>query len=35
MTWSQLLAWADDDTLAEWIEGEVSVTSPESEQNDP
>jgi len=30
MTYEQFLAWADEDTLAEWVNGEVVMTSPSS-----
>ena len=30
MTYEQFLAWADEDTLAEWVDGEVVMTSPAS-----
>jgi len=30
MTYDEFLAWADEDTLAEWVDGEVVVTSPAS-----
>jgi Uma2 family endonuclease len=30
MTYEEFLAWADEDTLAEWVDGEVIVTSPAS-----
>ncbi len=32
MTYEEFLAWADEDTLAEWVEGEVIMTSPASLQ---
>ena len=28
MSWEQFLDWMDEDTLAEWVDGEVVVTSP-------
>jgi Uma2 family endonuclease len=28
MTYEEFLAWADEDTLAEWVNGEVVITSP-------
>lgn len=28
MTYEEFLAWADEDTLAEWVDGEVVMTSP-------
>ena len=28
MTYEQFLAWADEDTHAEWVNGEVVMTSP-------
>ncbi|MFN8533060.1 MAG: Uma2 family endonuclease [Dehalococcoidia bacterium] len=34
MSWEQYLDWLDEDTLAEWIDGEVLLTSPDNEQND-
>lgn len=30
MTYEEFLAWADEDTLAEWVDGEVVMTSPAS-----
>lgn len=33
MTYEDFLAWADEDTLAEWVEGEVIMTSPASLQH--
>lgn len=30
MTYEEFLAWADEDTLAEWVNGEVVMTSPAS-----
>lgn len=30
MTYEEFLAWADEDTLAEWVNGEVIMTSPAS-----
>lgn len=30
MTFEQFLAWADEDTLAEWVEGEVVLMTPAS-----
>ncbi len=33
MTYQEFLAWADEDTLAEWVEGEVIVTSPASKRH--
>ncbi len=30
MTYEEFLAWADEDTLAEWVDGEVMMTSPAS-----
>jgi len=33
MTYEEFLAWADEDTLAEWIDGEVVVYSPASKQH--
>ncbi len=31
MTYEEFLAWADEDTLAEWVDGEVVMTSPASQ----
>ena len=28
VTWEEFLAWADDSTRAEWVDGEIIVTSP-------
>ena len=33
MTYEEFLAWADEDTLAEWVDGEVVMTSPASRQH--
>jgi Uma2 family endonuclease len=33
MTYEEFLAWADEDTLAEWIDGEVIMTSPASRRH--
>ncbi len=33
MTYEEFLAWADEDTLAEWVDGEVIMTSPASAQH--
>lgn len=33
MTYEEFLAWADEDTLAEWVDGEVVMTSPASKQH--
>ncbi len=30
MTYEEFLAWADEDTLAEWVDGEVKMYSPAS-----
>ena len=30
MTYEEFLEWADEDTLAEWVDGEVIMTSPAS-----
>jgi Uma2 family endonuclease len=30
MSFEQFLAWADEDTLAEWVDGQVVMTSPAS-----
>lgn len=31
MTYEEFLAWADEDTWAEWVDGEVIYMSPVSE----
>jgi Uma2 family endonuclease len=31
MTYEEFLAWADEDTLAEWVNGEMVMTSPASD----
>ncbi len=31
MTYEEFLAWADEDTLAEWVDGEIIMTSPASD----
>jgi Uma2 family endonuclease len=31
MSYEEFLAWADEDTLAEWVDGEVIMTSPASQ----
>ncbi len=33
MTYEEFLAWADEDTLAEWVDGEVVARSPESDRH--
>ena len=33
MTYEEFLAWADEDTLAEWVDGEVVMTSPASKRH--
>jgi Uma2 family endonuclease len=33
MTYEEFLAWADEDTLAEWVDGEVVLYSPASDQH--
>jgi len=33
MTYEEFLAWADEDTLAEWVDGEIVMTSPASRQH--
>ena len=33
MTYDEFLAWADEDTLAEWVDGEVVMTSPASNRH--
>ena len=33
MTYEEFLAWADEDTLAEWVNGEVLMTSPASSEH--
>ena len=30
MTYQEFLNWADEDTLAEWVNGKVIMTSPAS-----
>jgi hypothetical protein len=30
MTYDEFLEWADEDTLAEWVDGEVIMSSPAS-----
>jgi Uma2 family endonuclease len=32
MTYEEFLAWADEDTLAEWVDGEVVMYSPASKR---
>jgi len=33
LTYEEFLAWADEDTLAEWVDGEVVMTSPASRRH--
>ncbi len=33
MTYEEFLVWADEDTLAEWVDGEVVARSPESDRH--
>jgi len=33
MTYEEFLEWADEDTLAEWVDGEVVMTSPASDRH--
>jgi len=33
MTYQEFLAWADEDTLAEWVDGEALMTSPASRRH--
>jgi Uma2 family endonuclease len=33
MTYEEFLAWADEDTLAEWVDGEVTMTTPASNRH--
>jgi len=33
MTYEEFLAWADEDTLAEWVDGEVAMYSPASNRH--
>ena len=33
MTYEEFLAWADEDTLAEWVDGEVRMYSPASKRH--
>jgi Uma2 family endonuclease len=33
MTYEEFLAWADEDTLAEWVDGEVIMVSPASSRH--
>jgi Uma2 family endonuclease len=33
MTYEEFLAWADEDTLAEWVDGEVVMTTPASDRH--
>jgi len=33
MTYEEFLAWTDEDTLAEWVDGEVVMTSPAGDQH--
>jgi Uma2 family endonuclease len=33
LSYAEFLSWADEDTLAEWVDGEVVMTSPASRQH--
>ena len=33
MTYAEFLEWADEDTLAEWVDGEVVMSSPASDKH--
>lgn len=33
MTYEEFLAWTDEDTLAEWVNGEVMMTSPANDRH--
>ncbi len=33
LTYPEFLSWADEDTLAEWVNGEIVMTSPASNQH--
>ncbi len=33
MTYEEFLEWCDEDTLAEWVDGEVVMTSPASNKH--
>lgn len=33
MTYDEFLSWADEDTLAEWVDGEVAMYSPASDRH--
>lgn len=33
MTYEEFLAWADEDTLAEWVDGEIIMVSPASKRH--
>lgn len=33
MSYEEFLAWADEDTLAEWVDGKVVMTSPASDEH--
>ncbi|MBM4458269.1 MAG: Uma2 family endonuclease [Chloroflexi bacterium] len=33
MTYEEFLAWADEDSLAEWVDGEAAMHSPASDQH--
>lgn len=33
MTYEEFLAWADEDTLAEWVDGEVEMYTPASDRH--
>lgn len=34
MSWEQFLAWMDEDTNAEWVDGKVVVTSPANREHE-
>ena len=33
LSYEEFLAWADEDTLAEWVDGEISMASPASKRH--
>jgi len=33
MSYEEFLQWADEDTLAEWVDGEIIMTSPASKRH--
>lgn len=33
LTYEEFLAWTDEDTLAEWVDGDISMTSPASDRH--